>query len=150
MNCCILLFAFTIFHDLHSQKIKYIIVPLGVQWLVTGTVPSRVQYCTLTFKRNGTYMYLLMLFDPQKGTLRSNNKPYGVRQCRLYLGGRKWTPTVPLFLTVYIFKYILFIFKLVLVGCEVEPLLILLVGPAHPKDAQLVCDLGNLEARGTP
>ncbi len=28
---------------LHSQKIKYIIVPLGVQWLVTGAVPSRVQ-----------------------------------------------------------------------------------------------------------
>jgi len=26
---------------LHSQKIKYIIVPLGVQWLVTGAVPSR-------------------------------------------------------------------------------------------------------------
>lgn len=29
--------------DVHSQKIKYIIVPLGVQWLVTGAVPSRVQ-----------------------------------------------------------------------------------------------------------
>lgn len=29
---------------LHSQKRKDIIVPLGVQWLVTGAVPSRVQF----------------------------------------------------------------------------------------------------------
>jgi len=36
------------------------------------------------------------------------------------------------------------------VSCEVEPLWIGLVGPAHPTDAQSDWDLENLEARGTP
>lgn len=32
---------------IHTQKLKYRNVPIGVQWLVTGVVPSKVPFCTL-------------------------------------------------------------------------------------------------------